>query len=112
MDRTTHACIAQESRSVRKNLLIGGLNVSVRADNSRYFAVEKSAKRYLFARGFSMDIDNDVRCLAADFRHYSIDSKKRIIQDRLHEGARLNVDDSNFSLGGFQNDISTPGRAV
>src|SRR5690349_11754367 len=112
MDRATHSGITQKGRAVRKNLLIGRLNMSMGADNSGHFTVEKSAKRYFFARGFSMNVDNDVRRLAADFRNCCVDSKKRIIQNRLHERASLNVDDTDLSPRGFQNDRAAAGRAL
>ena len=66
--RSAHSSVAQESRAAREDLLIGSLNVSMGADDSGHFAIEKSAQRNFFARGFAMSIDDDVQGFAAHFR--------------------------------------------
>jgi hypothetical protein len=59
-----------------------------------------------------MSIDDNVRRFAAHLRDNCFDSTKRVVQNRLHERSRLDVDDTDFSLGRFKNDRSATRRAV
>ena len=90
--RAAHARVAEESRTTRKNLLVGGLNVRMSSNDRRNFSIEESAQRDFFTRSLSMYVHDDVRSLVAHLRHRCIDRAKRVFQNRLHKCARLDVD--------------------
>src|SRR4029453_8255805 len=80
--------------------------MSMGAQGSGYLSVEKAAQRNFFARGFAVSVDDDVECFATHFRDCCFDSAKRVVQNRLHERAPLDVDDADFPIGRFKNDRS------
>ena len=73
IDRSAHAGIADESCAPGEDLFVGRLNMSVSADDSGNFPVEKSAHGDFLTRGFAVDIDKDVRGLFAHLRYCSLD---------------------------------------
>ena len=78
--------------------------MGVSADYGGDFSIEKSAERDLFTRGLAVRIHNNVRGLFAYLRYYCFDRAKRVLQNRLHKRARLDIDDANFPLGRLQHD--------
>src|SRR5438034_935168 len=110
--RTAHARVAEKSRTTRKNLLVGGLNVRMGSNDRRNFSIEEPAHRDFFTRGLSVYVHDDVRSLVAHLRHRSIDRAKWVFQNRLHKCARLYVDHADFSLRRFQDDRPAARRAI
>ena len=84
----------------------------MRADHSGDFPVEKTAQRDFLACGFAMSVNDDIPRFTAHFHHRFFDGTKWVIQDRLHERARLDIDDADFPLSGFQDNRSTSRRAI
>jgi len=85
--------------------------MSMGAENSRNFPVQKAAERNFLARGLAMNINHDDRSFCAHFRNRRFHRVKWILQDWEHEGATLHVDHPHFSFCRLQYDRSVPGRA-
>jgi hypothetical protein len=71
--RTRHTGIRDERGALGKQARIGGLNVSVRADDSSDLAVQPAGERSFLARRFGMRVDEDEGCGAAGFFDEVID---------------------------------------
>src|SRR5438132_6140795 len=80
IDRSAHASIAHESCAPGEDLFVGRLNMSVSADDSGNFSVEKSAHGDFLTCSFTVDIDKDVRGLFTDLCYCNLDDAKRILQ--------------------------------
>ena len=93
-------------------MLVRCLNMSVSADDSGDFSVEKTAHGDFLTGGFAMHINDDVHSPFAHLRHRCFDSAERVFQNWLHERACLHIDDADFALGRFQDDRSAPWRTV
>src|ERR1700737_1217423 len=59
-----------------------------------------------------MNINNDIGGLFAHFGHRCFHRTKRILQDRLHESAALDIDHTYFPLRCLQDNGPAAGRAV
>ena len=112
MHRAAHPGVAEKRGAAGKNLFVRRLHVGVSAENRGDAAVEKTPDGDFLARGFPMRIDHDDRSLGPHFRHRAVEHGERILQDRLHEGAGLDVDHADFSLRRLENDRAAAGRAV
>ena len=111
MHRATHAGVADEGRAVLENLFVRRLDMGVGAEHGGNAAVEITADRNFLTRGFAMRIDDDTGRLGAHFVHRRVQNRKRIFQNRLHEGARLDVDHAHFSFRCLEHDAACPRRA-
>ena len=92
-------------------MLIGGLNVRVGSNHGRNLSVKESAQRNFLTSSLTMYVHDNVRSVTAHFRHSCFDRMKRVFQNRLHKCARLHVDDTDLSLGRFQDDRSAARRS-
>ena len=84
-------------------MLVGCLNMSVRADDSGDLSVEKTSHGNPLARRFAVHIHDDIPRLFAHFYHRCFRGSKRVFENRLHKRARLHVQHPDLSLGRLQN---------
>src|SRR5437867_6211254 len=84
--------------------------MGVCADDGGNFSIKKSADRNFLARGLAVNIDNDIGGLLSHLGDDLVEGMERILENRLHKGARLHVDHADFSLCRFQHDRAVPGR--
>jgi hypothetical protein len=54
-------------------------------------------------------VDDDCRSLLPKLLYRGKSGAERIVQDRLHEGAALHIEDSDSPLRGFQHETALPG---
>src|SRR5678816_1002815 len=102
--RSAHSRIADERRSVLKNLFVSRLDVGMCAEDGGDTAVEIAADRHFLARCFAVSIDDNDRRLFAHGVNREVEHRKRIFQDRLHESAGLDVNHAHFSFWSLEHD--------
>jgi hypothetical protein len=64
MERARHADIRDVRRTLRKDLLIGGLDMCMRTDDGNHLSVQKMPHGHFFRRRFRMHVDYDSGSLA------------------------------------------------
>ena len=104
MDRAAHPGVADESRAMLENLFVGRLHVRVRPEDGRDATIEIPPDGDFLARCLPVRIDHDERRLGAHRGHRGVEHRERILQDRLHEGARLHVDHAHLSFRRLEHD--------
>jgi len=82
--------------------------MSMGAENSRNFPVQKAAERNFLARGLAMNINHDDGSFGPHFLHRRLHDAEWIFEDWEHEGAALHIDYTHFALGSFQYDRALP----
>jgi hypothetical protein len=83
--------VAQIGSAAREDLFVGGLHVSVRADNSADLAIDHSSEGDFFGGGFGVHVHEDDGRGFAQAIDFALDDPKGIL-DGWHEGAALNID--------------------
>jgi hypothetical protein len=108
MDRAAHAGVAEKRGAAGEDLLVGGLRMGVGAADGGNLAIEKAAHGDFLTGRLGVDIDEDELRFFAHADDFLLDGEEGIFEQRLHEGAALNADDADFSLGGFEDDGALP----
>ena len=111
--RAAHPGIAEKGGAAGEDLLVRGLHMRVRADHApkpcRRENGRARSSRSWFHRGHPRKSSEVSARICVTARSSGLE---RILEDRLHEGARLHVDHAHFSFRGFEHDRAVPGRAV
>ena len=110
--RTAHSDIANKCRSARENALIGCLDMGMGTEDCRDLAIEESPHCDFFAGRFRMHVHDDDRCFSSQTFDFGHGGREGIVENLLHEGAALDIEDGHFPLGGLQNEAPLPGGAV
>src|SRR5262249_61907378 len=108
---TTHHGTTNKSRALQKYLSIPTLQMSMCSEHRRYATIKITAKGDFLTRGLAVSINDDAWRFTAHLRYRCIEERKRILEDRMHEGARLHVDHAHFSFGCLQNDCARAWRS-
>ena len=94
------AGVAKKAGAAGQDLLIGGLNVSVRADQGGNASVQKSRHGDFLRSGFGVHVDEDDGGFSSERGKGGVDGLKGIVQ-RGHERAALEVDYRNRTDAGM-----------
>ncbi len=86
--------IADVRRPARKYLLVGGLNVGMRAENARDTSVKIAPKCDLFRRCFGMKIDKHYRRALAQADDTRVSASERIVDGR-HKRSPHEIEDAD-----------------
>ena len=73
------AGVAKKTGAAGKDLLVGGLNVSVRADQSGDASVKESRHGDFFRSGFGVHVDEDDGSFSSERRKGVVDSVKGVV---------------------------------
>jgi hypothetical protein len=109
--RTAHSGVAEEGGTSGENALISRLHMCVGTDDRRNLPIEKSAHGDLLTGRFGVHIDDDDSGLLAQAIDLCHGRMERIVQDGLHKGAALHIENPDFSLCSLQNDAPLAWRA-
>lgn len=92
--------IAKKAGAAGKDLLIGGLNMSVRADQSGNASVKESRHGDFLRGGFGVHVDEDDGSFPSEKRKGGVDGVKGVVQCG-HERASLKIDHRHRAAAGM-----------
>ena len=109
--RAAKSGVGEVGRAAGKNLVVGGLDVRVGADDERGEAVHGASESDFFRGRLGMKIDEDAGRLLLQFLDLGFDEEERIVDLRPHERAAEQVDDAEFLAVAADHDGAEAGRA-
>lgn len=109
---TAHPDVANKRRPARENALIGCLHMGMRPKDRRDLPVEESAHCNFLAGRLGVHVHDDNGSLLSQLFDFVHGGMEGIVQNGLHKGAALDIEDGYFALGGFQDEAPLPWRPV
>ena len=109
VNRAGHAEVGKVRGAVRKNLLVGGLNMSMGSDNGGNAAVKVVSDTFLLAGRLGMEVDD------GDFRQARSKNAVRSIEgivERLHIDDAHEIDDADLHAAHVIDEEPAARRAV